>query len=59
VPAVAGALLVLGSTGADFFAGRGIPIEAAARESYELWTPGACPLCAAGVALEDPGATVQ
>jgi orotate phosphoribosyltransferase len=59
VPAVAGALLVLGSTGADFFASRGIPIEAAARVSYELWTPAACPLCAAGVALEDPGATVQ
>jgi orotate phosphoribosyltransferase len=59
VPAVAGALLVLGSTGADFFAGRGIPIEAATRESYELWTPAACPLCAAGAPLEDPGATVQ
>ena len=51
-PVVAGALLVLGSTGADFFAQRGLAVEAAARADYELWTPDACPLCAAGVPVE-------
>jgi orotate phosphoribosyltransferase len=50
---VAGALLVLGSAGADYFAGVGIPVEAASRQVFELWDPARCPLCAAGVALED------
>jgi len=53
-PVVAGALLVLGSTGADFFAGQGVPVEAVARDSYDLWRPADCPLCAAGVPLENP-----
>lgn len=52
-PVVAGALLVLGSTGADFFAGQGVPVETAARDDYELWEPASCPLCAAGLPLED------
>lgn len=55
-PVAAGALLVLGSTGADFFAARGIPVEAAARDDYPLWTPDECPLCAAGVEMEDVAA---
>jgi orotate phosphoribosyltransferase len=55
-PVAAGALLVLGGTGADFFAARGTPVEAVAREPYELWLPAECPLCAAGVALENPTA---
>jgi orotate phosphoribosyltransferase len=50
---VAGALLVLGSTGSDYFAGEGIPVEAASRQAFELWEPARCPLCAAGVSLED------
>lgn len=49
----AGALLVLGSTGAGFFAERGVPVEAVASEAYSLWLPGQCPLCAEGVPLED------
>lgn len=53
VPVVAGALLVLGSAGADFFAGRGVPAEAVARDEYALWPPAECPLCAQGVPLED------
>ena len=53
MPAAAGALLVLGDVGARFFAERGIPVEAAAREPYESWLPEQCPMCAAGVALED------
>ena len=53
IPVVAGALLVLGSAGADFFAGRGVAVEAVARDDYELWPATDCPLCAAGAPLED------
>jgi orotate phosphoribosyltransferase len=53
VPVVAGALLVLGSKGADFFKERSIAVEAVARDDFELWQPSNCPLCAAGIALED------
>ena len=56
VPVAAGALLVLGSTGADFFAGCGVAVEAVARDAYALWRPGDCPLCAQGVPLEDVAA---
>ncbi len=52
-PVVAGALLVLGTVGATFFAEKGIPVEAAARDDYELWAPEKCPLCAKGLPLED------
>jgi orotate phosphoribosyltransferase len=52
-PVVAGALLVLGSAGAGYFAERGVAVEAVARDRYELWPPDGCPLCAAGVPLED------
>ncbi len=53
VPVVAGALLVLGGIGASFFAQEGLLVEAVARQDYELWLPAGCPLCAAGVPLED------
>jgi orotate phosphoribosyltransferase len=52
-PVVAGALLVLGTTGTGFFAQRGVAVEAVARDQYELWLPADCPLCAAGLPLED------
>jgi orotate phosphoribosyltransferase len=52
LPVAAGALLVLGDVGDDFFERNGIPVEAVARDRYELWPPAACPLCAAGVPLE-------
>lgn len=55
-PVVAGALLVLGSTGADFFAQRSVAIEAFARDEYELWLPANCPLCADSRPLEDVAA---
>ncbi len=55
-PVVAGALLVLGSTGADFFAQCGVWLEAVARDDYELWLPAECPLCAAGRPLEEVAA---
>ena len=50
---VAGALVVLGTTGADFFAQQHVAVEAVAREAYDLWPPASCPLCAAGVPLEE------
>ena len=52
IPVVAGALLVLGATGADFFTQRGLAVEAVVRDRHALWTPAECPLCAAGEALE-------
>jgi hypothetical protein len=55
---VAGALLVLGGAGAGFFADQGVPVEAVARDDYDLWLPATCPLCAAGVPLEDVAASV-
>jgi orotate phosphoribosyltransferase len=55
---VAGALLTLGSTGASFFAGVGLPVVATARQDYELWEPSHCPLCATGLPLEDMTASV-
>ena len=53
IPVVAGALLLLGSAGADFFAAHGVPVEAVGRESYTLWLPTDCPLCQASVPVED------
>lgn len=53
MPVVAGALLVLGSKGADFFAQRGLPVEAVTSNEFELWSPDACPICVAGLPLED------
>ncbi len=58
LPVVAGALLVLGDTGADFFAARGVPVEAVGRDQYAVWMPDDCPLCVAGVPLEDVAAPV-
>jgi orotate phosphoribosyltransferase len=55
-PVVVGALLVLGSAGVSFFEQQGVPVEAVARDDYELWLPGVCPLCAAGVPLKDMAA---
>lgn len=52
VPVVAGALLLLGSRGADFFAENEIVVEAVARDEYQLWPPNNCPLCESGVPLE-------
>jgi orotate phosphoribosyltransferase len=52
-PVVAGALLVLGTAGVEFFDEQRVDVEAVARDKYELWKPDSCPLCAQGVALED------
>ena len=55
-PVVAAALMILGNTGADFFAGEQVPVEAVVREPYSLWLPATCPLCAAGTQLENVSA---
>lgn len=52
-PVVAGALLVLGTTGARFFGEQEVAVEAVAHDDYDLWLAPDCPLCAAGLALED------
>lgn len=52
IPVVAGALLVLGTRGQEFFAERGIPVEAVVRDSYDVWAPESCPMCARGEVLE-------
>lgn len=50
---VAGALLVLGSRGVDFFAERKIAVESVCRDEFELWAPEECPHCAAGTPVDD------
>ena len=51
VPVVAGALLILGTIGADSFASMNIAVEAVARDAYEFFPPDDCPMCAAGMPI--------
>jgi orotate phosphoribosyltransferase len=53
VIAVAGALMVFGNTGSDFFRERNVAVAATVRDEYTLWQPDACPLCRQGVPLEN------
>jgi orotate phosphoribosyltransferase len=55
-PVVVGALLVLGEKAEQFCRERGLALEYVARLPYEVWLPGACPLCASGLPYEDTGA---
>lgn len=55
--AALGALLVLGRHAAQLADGWNVPLEGIAYLPSELWSPDACPLCAAHVPLED-GAVV-
>jgi orotate phosphoribosyltransferase len=50
-----GALLVLGEAAAAYAATERLALEHVAALPNQLWDPAACPQCAAGVALEDPG----
>ncbi len=52
-PVAIGALLVLGSTAASFFAEQNIPVECLAHLPSGIWAPSECPLCAAQTPLED------
>jgi orotate phosphoribosyltransferase len=51
---VVGTLLVLGNQAVDYFSALGIPLVALARQHFNLWAPAECPLCRAGVSLENP-----
>ena len=50
---VAGALLVLGTRGGDFFAEREVTVESVGSDGFDLWAPDECPLCAAGEPIDD------
>jgi orotate phosphoribosyltransferase len=52
-PVALAALLVLGDSAARFAAGTSTPLESLAHWPSGLWTPSDCPLCAAGVPLEN------
>lgn len=58
-PVVAGALMVLGETGATFFGEQDLAVEAVARHRYSLWLPSECPHCDAGVPLENVAGTTS
>ncbi len=53
---VIAALLTLGEGGATFAATTRLPLLNLAQQASSLWTPEGCPLCAAGVPLEDVAA---
>ncbi len=53
MPVALAALLVLGQAGADFAESQGLPLESVAQLPHALWRPEECPLCAAGMPLED------
>jgi orotate phosphoribosyltransferase len=50
-----GTLLVLGSAAAEFASRIGVVLDSLATLPNFLWTTSACPLCAAGIPLEDIG----
>ncbi len=53
LPVVVGALLATGTRGVDHFAALGLPVETVARTASDSWAPEHCPLCLAGLPLED------
>jgi orotate phosphoribosyltransferase len=52
-PVVAGALLLLGGVGEEYFALHKVAVEAVSREAYTMWRPEECPMCAAGIPCVD------
>jgi orotate phosphoribosyltransferase len=55
LPVAVGALLVLGDEAARWCGEQGFALEFVVQQPYELWLPSACPMCAAGEPLEEPG----
>jgi orotate phosphoribosyltransferase len=53
-PIAFGTLVALGAWSTSFADDHDLALEAIERLGNNLWTPDDCPLCAAGVALEDP-----
>src|SRR2546421_12103384 len=52
-PVAFGTLIALGDWSTSFASERGLALEALERLGSNLWTPEACPLCAAGESLQD------
>jgi orotate phosphoribosyltransferase len=48
-----GSLLVLGTAALEFAAAKQVPLVTIAQAANHLWAPQQCPLCAAGVSLQD------
>jgi len=48
-----GSLLVLGTAASEFAAAKQVPLVTIAQAANHLWTPRQCPLCTAGVSLQD------
>jgi orotate phosphoribosyltransferase len=53
-PTAIATLAVMGDSAAAFASREGLALETLASFPFVLWTPDACPLCAAGVQLETP-----
>ena len=54
LPVVVGALLTFGTRGRDHFVAAGLPVESVAQAPGETWAPADCPMCHAGLPLDDP-----
>jgi orotate phosphoribosyltransferase len=50
-----GTLLTLGSAAQDFANSKGVALETLTAIPNTLWKPSECPLCTAGMPLEDIG----
>jgi orotate phosphoribosyltransferase len=48
-----GALLVLGTAASQFAVEKNVPLMALGHATNDIWIPADCPLCAAGLPLED------
>jgi orotate phosphoribosyltransferase len=48
-----GALLVLGTAASQFAVEKNVPLKALGHATNNIWIPSVCPLCAAGIPLED------
>lgn len=57
IPIVVGTLSLLGTIGENFFKERGLRIETTGRAPFDTWRQPECPLCAAGMPLDDPTST--
>lgn len=52
-PVACGALIIFGHAAAEFAAENNLRLESIARMSFGMWKPGECPLCKAGVPVEN------
>ncbi|HWA29228.1 MAG TPA: hypothetical protein VG734_26495 [Lacunisphaera sp.] len=52
-PVAAGALIIFGVAADEFATRQGLKLESVARMSFGMWPPTGCPLCQAGVPLEN------